>query len=357
MSQAKMDQETYCLKWKTFSAHLATTFQDLATEGHFTDVTLVSDDQIQMPAHKIVLSACSPVLKSLLLNNPHSHPLLYLRGIKQQQLQYILQFMYFGEATIHQNRINEFMDVALDLEVKELSKDDGTNNDFVKSGEGEEFDNTADIVEIDSYIHHNQTKSVSDTVDELLDLDIPEYNDHTVGRDVMNTSETNTCTDCLSVFTTKQGLQRHTQSKHEGVVYSCNQCQYNATTQGNLSIHQKSKHEGITYSCNQCQYNATTQGHLSIHQQSKHEGITYSCNQCQYNAATQGNLKIHQQSKHEGITYSCNRCHYKATQQSSLRRHQQSKHEGMTYSCNQCEYQTGWPSHLRKHKSVKHSSI
>ena len=43
------------MKLKTFPDHLAFTFKDLVTEGHFTDVTLVSDDQIQMPAHKIVV--------------------------------------------------------------------------------------------------------------------------------------------------------------------------------------------------------------------------------------------------------------------------------------------------------------
>ena len=118
--------------------------------------------------------------------------------------------MYFGEATIHQDRVNDFMDVALDLEVKELSKDDGTNQEFVTSGEGDGVDNTEDIVDIDSYIHHNQKKSVSDTLDEL-DFDIPEYNDSNVSKEVMKASETLTCTDCLSVFTTKQGLQRHKQ--------------------------------------------------------------------------------------------------------------------------------------------------
>ena len=48
------DQEQFCLNWKTFPDHVASTFRDLITEGHFTDVTLVSDDQIPIPAHKIV---------------------------------------------------------------------------------------------------------------------------------------------------------------------------------------------------------------------------------------------------------------------------------------------------------------
>merc|ERR1711931_364010 len=113
--------EKYDLRWKTYSEHLVGVFKELGEEGHFADVTLVSDDQIQTTAHKVVLSACSPVLKTLLVNNPHSHPLLYLRGIKQTELQAILKFMYFGETQIFENRINDFVSVAKDLEVKEIS--------------------------------------------------------------------------------------------------------------------------------------------------------------------------------------------------------------------------------------------
>ena len=229
-----MDQETFCLKWKTFPTHLACTFRDLATEGHFADVTLVSDDQIQIPAHKIVLSACSPVLKNLLLNNPHSHPLLYLRGVKQQELQSILQFMYLGEATIYQDRINEFMNIAKDLEVKELSKDDESDEEFVNS----EADN------VDKPMHDNQTRSVSSTNDELLDLNIPEYDDSN-DRKVVANSQSYNCQDCEAVFTTKNGLQYHYRSKHEGVTYSCNECEHRALTKFNLRRHQKAKHEGL----------------------------------------------------------------------------------------------------------------
>ena len=36
--------EKYDLKWKTFHEHLVEVFKDLGQEGHFADVTLVSDD-------------------------------------------------------------------------------------------------------------------------------------------------------------------------------------------------------------------------------------------------------------------------------------------------------------------------
>ena len=87
--------EKYNLQWEKFSNHLTEALKDLGTDGHFADVILVSEDQIQTRAHKDVLSACSSVLRTLLIKNPHSHPLLYLRGIKNKELKAVIQFMYF----------------------------------------------------------------------------------------------------------------------------------------------------------------------------------------------------------------------------------------------------------------------
>ena len=57
------------LEWKYFSNHLVALFKNLVRVGRFADVTLVSDDMKQFHSHKIVLSACSPVLEKLILNN------------------------------------------------------------------------------------------------------------------------------------------------------------------------------------------------------------------------------------------------------------------------------------------------
>ena len=59
--------EKYNLNCDTFSDHLKLMFKDLYQEGSHSDVTLVSDDQTQFKAHKIVLSACSPASNALSL--------------------------------------------------------------------------------------------------------------------------------------------------------------------------------------------------------------------------------------------------------------------------------------------------
>merc|ERR1719427_1315334 len=91
-----MIEESIRFSWKSFQTHLTSAFRNLQSEESFADVTLVSDDQVQIPAHKIVLSACSPVLKNLLLMNPHPHPLLYLRGVKQQVAVYPTVYVPWG---------------------------------------------------------------------------------------------------------------------------------------------------------------------------------------------------------------------------------------------------------------------
>ena len=146
-----MNQEIYHLTWNTFLTHLNCTFRDLVTERHFADVTLVSDDQVQIKAHKIILSSCSPVLKKLLLDNPHPHPMIYLSGVKHKQLESILQWMYFGETNVYKDNIEEFMEIGKELEVKDLIK--------------------VAIENIDQSI--NQTRSEPSTIDE----NIAQYDD------------------------------------------------------------------------------------------------------------------------------------------------------------------------------------
>ena len=94
-----MDSHQQFLELKRVNDKLPTSLLDLFLniENGYSDVTLVSDDMTEFQAHKFVLGACSPVLKNLLFTNPHPHPLLFLRGVRQQELETILQIMYLGD--------------------------------------------------------------------------------------------------------------------------------------------------------------------------------------------------------------------------------------------------------------------
>ena len=77
--------EKFCLKWNDFQDNAVKTFSGLRAEDDFVDVTLVCDDQKQISAHKVVLSACSEYFKNILKQNKHSHPLICLTNINYDE--------------------------------------------------------------------------------------------------------------------------------------------------------------------------------------------------------------------------------------------------------------------------------
>ena len=102
-----MNHESFLLKWKFHQNSVDSAIRGEAQENKFADVTLVSDDMIEFTVHKSVLSACSTVMKQILLQNPHDHPLIYLNGVKEETLHNFLQLVYFGEATLSFNLYEE----------------------------------------------------------------------------------------------------------------------------------------------------------------------------------------------------------------------------------------------------------
>ena len=84
----------------------------------FCDVTLVSDDFHQFPAHKIVLSAFSPVLEKLLLssNQNTDQTVLYIKGFNSLDLQTMLRFMYGAEVLTESND-EGFRQLSIDLDI------------------------------------------------------------------------------------------------------------------------------------------------------------------------------------------------------------------------------------------------
>ena len=125
-----MNQEQINFKSWHYINHLREMLLDMATSNEFADVTLVSDDKKQFKAHKIVLSANSPAFKGIISDNPLSNSYIYLRGIQSLELEAILQFIYLGQATIDQERMDEFLDVAKSLEMKEITMKNTENEDL-----------------------------------------------------------------------------------------------------------------------------------------------------------------------------------------------------------------------------------
>ena len=112
--------EKLCLQWNDFKENVSSVFGDLRQDKEFTDVTLVCEDGQQVEAHKVVLVASSPFFLNILKRNKHPHPLIYMRGVRPENLMAMVDFFYHGEANVHQGNLDSFLALAEDLQLKGL---------------------------------------------------------------------------------------------------------------------------------------------------------------------------------------------------------------------------------------------
>ena len=112
--------EKLCLKWNDFQLNINTAFGSLREDTEFADVTLACEDGQQIEAHKVILAASSPFFQGLLKRNRHSHPLIYMKGIKSEDLSAVIDFLYCGEANIFQENLDSFLAIAEELKLRGL---------------------------------------------------------------------------------------------------------------------------------------------------------------------------------------------------------------------------------------------
>ena len=304
--------------WHTHADHLKEMLRNMKTDDTFTDVTLVCDDGRKIRAHKVVLGASSPVMKKMLTNADTS--IIDLEGMAFEEINSILQFIYLGEATLFQERMQEFLDAAQKLKVKELYREPKMEFDM-NNALSNEYD----------------MKNYDDS--KML---VPKY----------------ACNFCNEIFTNRSELTPHITSMHGGIKYACNQCGHQATRQKNLTRHIQRVHEGVKFACNHCDQQFTQQGHLTTHIQSVHKGVKHACYQCDYQG-TKDSLRKHIQYKHEekGIKYTCNLCYKQYTRSSLLTAHILSVHAGVKYTCKQCDLQFGYRRYLTQHTKTVHEGV
>ena len=112
--------EKLCLQWNDFHENIKSAFGNLRDDNDFADVTLACEDGQQVEAHKVILAASSPFFQKLLGRNKHPRPLIYMRGIKFDDLLAIVDFLYRGEANVFQENLDSFLAVAEELQLKGL---------------------------------------------------------------------------------------------------------------------------------------------------------------------------------------------------------------------------------------------
>ena len=231
-----MTDQEYNIGWKTFKDHLQDSTKALFNSQRFTDVTLVSDDMIPIKAHKFILSGASSVIKRLLMMNQDAKPILYLKGIKSEDLQAILEFIYLGEASIHSGRLENFMSSAEDLDIEELCKPKHDNqkisdNHITIDIEEQILTSPETIIK-----HERKTNSIEDEMKSYKKSfkDCSENPEGTLKSQLK-------CSECDVTFSNNYNLERHTQVKHHGMKKQCLKCD-REVSRSNFSRHLRTQH-------------------------------------------------------------------------------------------------------------------
>lgn len=267
----------------------------LQPECFSADVTLVCDDERTLKAHRIVLSAVSPVLKRLLNEDVSKSSVVFLKDFKYQEMDTLLDFLYLGSTQLDLARMNEFLNLAETLSITAIGKSlgiDCTKTDVdgpIKDGdiggrkrnsENEKSLNSLDTSEVDK-IHETDSKDLTNkqTIDEPK-------------------TKMKQCPECDDFFPSMLYMVKHYNSVHKAPAkLLCNQCAYQTTTKARLSTHIQTEHEGVKFNCNQCSNQLSSIWHLKRHVKEVHrnikESFRFPCTFCDFKASAPARLRIH----------------------------------------------------------------
>ena len=115
--------EKFILNWNDFQENISKCFQGLRMEKELTDVTLVTDDEKQLKAHRVILSSCSNFFKNIFIKNTEKDLVLYLDGVSESTLREVLDYIYKGQAHIQENDLERFFTTANKLKLEGLMND------------------------------------------------------------------------------------------------------------------------------------------------------------------------------------------------------------------------------------------
>ena len=122
VQKSKFKYNMEVLKWPQaqHSNHIGNMLQNLRNFGELADVTIVCDDDIQIKAHKAILSTFSPVIKKILNSLQQTDSVIHFAGVDLKEVVSILEFMYLGQTVITKAECRQLLAVARDLEIMEI---------------------------------------------------------------------------------------------------------------------------------------------------------------------------------------------------------------------------------------------
>ena len=263
--------EKLCLQWNDFQDNVASAFGSLREDNDFADVTLACEDGKQVKAHKVILAASSPFFQNILKRNKHPHPLIYMRGMKSEDLMAIVDFLYHGEANIFQENLDSFLVIAEELQLKGLM---GQTND---GGVVEErttkkppTKKEIPVYKTEPHISKLSRPSQTNSRNQIVGNEYDYFSSGTVAL-------SSNCSDDLQALNNDIStmMERTSKTNANGkTIFRCKTCGKEAPHSNDIKKHIEANHlEGISIPCNLCEKTFRSRNALAQHKHYIHKGF------------------------------------------------------------------------------------
>ena len=318
-------------------------FSQLWKENDFTNVTLVSSDEVSTMVHKVILATASPVLKRILIKNPHHHPLVFFNSIGSAVLEQLVKFIYLGECDVDQKNLVSFLDAGKSLQIRGLvdnaldegsQKSDGSEIcgaavdqvSKVEPGEGSRGSEFAG----GGLLLDNPHIDTKDNVDVQKKVNEPSKPFPKVKEEIGSLFKIEHIGDEEVLRITGSDKSYRDLFKNKEGKFQCNQCDYAQVKRfGEMVNHIKAVHEGFKLSCELCDFQTGYKRCLIEHIKIIHEGKLKHCKECSFTAKNRSSLSIHM-TKHKfkesmwrakKTGRQCSKCEYSSESVKYMKKH------------------------------------
>ena len=258
-------------RWDGHEPFRTSALQALRKAEDFLDVTIACDDD-QIKAHKVILSSASPFFQNILKRNPHSHPLLYLRGTKMKDIEAILEFVYSGVTYVNEEELETFLYLAKSSQVHGLCEE-------LPSLPEEKFENST---------YKNKRVDNNLGIDHVIENKVEMI---TENIHVDKFSDDNPRSMCIVV---EDGPKNK-----ESEVYNM---KHNAIDEYGEKVAKLVNKTETGWSCVNCPYEAKNVGHVREHVEIHIKGFIFNCSYCDKTFIHKRAIRNHERKCLEVIT-------------------------------------------------------
>ena len=300
------------ISMNNFHESLGNSMKELLSEPDFLDVTLISEDEKMVCAHKLILSSASDFFKRMLLRNFHQRPVVILDGVKYSELRAMVDFMYTGTTKIKEENLDDFMKAGRKFEIKGMMEKDkvlqdnkpqedqiitddtGGGNDPTdkdkpqdsetsnhknditeaeKLMESDIDDDDDDIILLEDVMPGDKSASNEEDDDEISVL-LEEINNLVGENKIKSEVKSENCSEEPEVVPTINIEEHVSPGKKMKTVspLKCDSCDFEAAEKGNMLKHKFYKHNKPIYSCKvvTCDFKHQREKQVEAHFRQKH---------------------------------------------------------------------------------------